>query len=59
MLGNAMGPFITGKIFDATGGYELAFSIFIICFAIAIALTLLIRRPKWEETIKDDLREKI
>jgi len=45
-IGNAIGPVTAGYMFDALGNYRLAFTIFIIMYAITIPLVMLVRRPK-------------
>jgi len=37
-IGGALGPFLAGRIFDVTGGYQLAF---LICAAVAVAALIL------------------
>jgi len=44
--GSSTGPLTTGLIFDATGSYNLAFTIFLILYIVAIGLILVVRRPK-------------
>ena len=45
-IGSALGPFITGYIFDVTGGYRAAFIVCAIIAAIGILLTLSLRPIK-------------
>lgn len=45
-VGTAVGPFLSGWIFDASGSYRLAFIIFVVGYAIAMAALILIRGPK-------------
>lgn len=43
---SAIGPIIAGAIYDTTGRYHLAFIIFLVLYAVALLLALLIRPPK-------------
>lgn len=45
-VGFAGGPLLAGYIFDATGGYDLAFILFIIATLIAIALVFVLGAPR-------------
>ena len=42
-IGGALGPVLTGRIFDVTGSYEMAFALLAGLIAIGFVLTLLIR----------------
>ncbi len=44
-LGAGSGPVVTGRIFDVTGGYTLAFIIHIVSFTLAAAVFYCVRRP--------------
>lgn len=44
-LGAALGPVATGRIFDVTGSYDLAFILHIASFCTAAVAMLLLRRP--------------
>ncbi len=46
MIGNSVGPYTAGVIYDATGSYHLAFIVFLVVFAATIPLVLLIRQPR-------------
>jgi MFS family permease len=45
-LGAAVGPVVTGRIFDVTGSYHQAFILHIISFTAAAVVIYFIRRPK-------------
>jgi MFS family permease len=45
-MGAAVGPIISGYIFDATGSYQPAFYMFVGLAIIAVILTMLIRQPE-------------
>jgi MFS family permease len=45
-VGAALGPFMTGYIFDLTGGYQVAFLVSAIIGIVAVILTVLIRPTK-------------
>jgi predicted MFS family arabinose efflux permease len=45
-IGTAVGPFLSGFIFDVLGSYRLAFVIFIVGYVIALAALILARKPK-------------
>jgi MFS family permease len=45
-IGTAVGPFLSGLIFDVSGSYRLAFIIFIVGYTIALAALILARKPK-------------
>jgi len=51
-LGEAVGPWVAGLLFDLTGGYGIPFASVLVSFAISIALTAGIERrkikPKWQ-----------
>lgn len=42
-IGGALGPVLTGRIFDTTGSYDIAFALLAGLIAIGFVLTLLIR----------------
>jgi len=44
-LGAASGPVVTGRIFDVTGSYTLAFMLHIVSFAMAAVVFYCVRRP--------------
>jgi len=44
-LGGAIGPVMTGRIFDVTGSYQLAFIIFIILSVVALTVVSLLKPP--------------
>ncbi len=44
-LGAASGPVVTGRIFDVTGSYTLAFVLHIVSFTMAAAIFYSVRRP--------------
>ena len=44
-LGAAIGPVVTGRIFDVTGGYTMAFVLHIISFAMAAVIFYSVRKP--------------
>jgi MFS family permease len=44
-LGAAVGPVLTGRIYDVTGSYELAFVLHTVAFAVAAGAVLFLRRP--------------
>jgi hypothetical protein len=44
-LGAAAGPVVTGRIFDVTGGYTLAFILHIVSFTLAAVVFYCVRRP--------------
>lgn len=44
-LGAALGPVLTGRIFDVTGGYTLAFALHIVSFTMAAVVFYCVRRP--------------
>jgi MFS family permease len=44
-LGAAAGPVVTGRIFDVTGGYTLAFVLHIVSFTMAAVFFYSVRRP--------------
>jgi MFS family permease len=50
-LGEAVGPWVAGLLFDFTGSYGIPFASVLVSFAISIALTAGIERakvkPKW------------
>jgi sugar phosphate permease len=52
-LGTAIGDPITGKIFDTTGSYTLAWIIMIAVLAVSLILFAIANRigPKWRETV--------
>ena len=54
--GGAIGPFLTGYIFDATGSYQMAF---LACGAISIVglVLTIVLRPIRSETGKSDDKE--
>ena len=45
-LGAALGPVVTGRIFDVTGSYELAFILHIVSFCAAALALFFLRRPR-------------
>lgn len=45
-LGAAAGPVVTGRIFDVTGGYTLAFVLHIVSFTMAAVFFYFVRRPR-------------
>jgi len=51
-LGWAADPYITGHIFDTTGGYNLAFIAFIVVTLLATVLIMFTRRPRLSATEK-------
>ena len=46
MSGGAIGPIITGRIFDTTGSYQAAFIMVLIATVVGFALALFVRRAK-------------
>ena len=44
IVGEALGPIITGRIFDVTGSYRLAFLVCVVMIAIAVTLSLVLLR---------------
>jgi len=44
IVGEALGPIITGRIFDVTGSYQLAFLICLVMVAMALTLSLVLLR---------------
>ena len=42
-IGGAVGPFLTGAIFDMTGSYRLAFLILVMLAVIGLALMILVK----------------
>lgn len=44
-LGGAIGPVLTGRIFDVSGSYTIAFVLHLAAFAISAALVSAVRRP--------------
>jgi MFS family permease len=47
-LGAAIGPVLTGRIFDVTGSYALGFALHLAAFLIAAALICFLRRPAFD-----------
>lgn len=47
-LGGALGPVLTGRLFDVTGSYQLAFAFLAVLMAVGFASTVLIR-PQADE----------
>ena len=45
-VGSALGPVLAGAIYDATDSYTLAFTIFIVGYAVALAALIFARRPE-------------
>jgi MFS family permease len=48
-FGGAIGPIVTGYIFDKTDSYSLAFLIFILLSAVALVLSFFVRKPAKKE----------
>jgi len=46
MVGSAIGPLLSGFMYDITGSYHGAFIVFIIAITLAIPTILVVRRPK-------------
>jgi OFA family oxalate/formate antiporter-like MFS transporter len=46
LLGSALGPFLTGFLFDVTGNYHMAFFICAAIGAVGVVLTAILRPPK-------------
>lgn len=44
-IGGSLGPFMAGKVYDATGTYQPAFTVFLILFAVSIPMILLVKKP--------------
>ena len=56
MIGGSIGPIVAGYIFDATGGYRLAFLISMALCAVAVLLSLVLLRSRNRiQTVKDDV----
>jgi sugar phosphate permease len=49
-VGAGLGPVLTGAMYDAFGGYTLAFTIFVVGYAVALTALVLARRPKPKTT---------
>jgi MFS family permease len=49
-VGGAMGPFMTGYIFDVTAGYSLAFWLFIVMSAVGLAMIISLKPIKKGDT---------
>ena len=45
-VGSALGPVLAGAMYDATDSYTLAFTIFIVGYAVALAALIFARRPE-------------
>jgi len=45
-IGSAVGPLFAGYMYDATGSYQLAFTIFLVLFAVSIPTVLDVRRAR-------------
>lgn len=45
-VGSALGPFLMGAIFDASGSYSIGFITFLVVYGVAIAALSFARRPK-------------
>jgi len=45
-FGSATGPLFAGYMFDNTGSYQLAFTIFLVLYIVTVATALAVRRPK-------------
>ncbi|MBE0415507.1 MAG: MFS transporter [Dehalococcoidia bacterium] len=45
-VGGAVGPVLTGALYDASGSYSLAFFIYLVAYVVAIVALLFARRPK-------------
>lgn len=54
-LGGALGPYITGYIFDVTGSYHLAFMICVGIGVLGLVLTLLVKPLKGSQNEKERL----
>ena len=52
-IGSATGPLMGGYMYDAMQTYHWAFIIFLALFAIAIPITLAVRRPKLRTLVQD------
>ena len=48
-LGAAIGPVLTGRIFDVTGSYTLGFALHLAAFATSALLICAVRRPVFEK----------
>ena len=51
-IGAAIGPVVFGYIFDVTGNYQLAFLVYAAISIVAIILTILLKPPTSESTLK-------
>ena len=49
-VGAGMGPLLAGAMYDAFGSYTLAFTIFVVGYAVAVTALILARRPKLKAT---------
>ena len=49
-VGAGLGPVLTGAMYDAFGSYTLAFTIFVVGYAVAVTALILARRPKLKNT---------
>ena len=47
-LGAAIGPVLTGRIFDVTGSYALGFALHLAAFLLSAALICFLRRPAFD-----------
>ncbi len=45
-LGAAIGPVLTGRIYDVTGNYEFAFTLHFVAYLIGVGVLLFLRKPK-------------
>ena len=50
-IGGAIGPVITGYIFDVTAGYSLAFWLFTVLSALGLAMTVSLKPIKEKMTV--------
>jgi MFS family permease len=51
-IGAAIGPLLSGYIFDVTGNYQSAFLVCIAVAAVAVILTIFLKRPNTESSLK-------
>ena len=45
-IGSAVGPLFAGQMYDASGSYQMAFTIFVALFAVSISTVLTIRHAR-------------
>jgi MFS family permease len=50
-IGGALGPIVTGRIFDTTSSYKIAFLLLLVLATIALVLAVLLRQIKPKKNI--------